>query len=167
MVQVFGDLIGKTVEAYVDDIVVKSRKASGLVADLDETFQCLRARGIRLNPEKCVFGVPEGMPLGFIVSERGIEANPEKVSAIANMGPIHNLKGVQRVMGCLASLSHFISRLGEKGLPLYRLLRKSKHFSWTSEAQEALDKFKALLTNPPILVTPRRGGTITPLCRSH
>ena len=122
MLQVFGNRIGKTVEAYVDDIVVKSRKASGLVADLEETFQCLRAKEIRLNPEKCVFGVPRGMLLGFIVSERGIEANPEKVSIITNMGPIRNLKGVQRVMGCLASLSRFISHLGEKGLPLYRLL---------------------------------------------
>ena len=127
------------------------------MADLDETFRCLRAKGIRLNPEKCVFGVPRGMFLGFIVSERGIEVNPEKVSAIANMGPIRNLKGVQRVMGCLASLSHFISRRGEKGLPLYRLHRKSKHFSWTPEAQEALDKLKALLTNPPILVPPTEG----------
>jgi len=129
MLQVFGNLIGKTVEAYIDDIVVKSRKASGLVADLEETFQCLRAKGIRLITEKCVFGVPRGMLLGFIVSERGIEANPEKVLAIANMGQIHNLKGVQRVMGCIASLSCFISRLGEKGLPLYMLLRKSEHFS--------------------------------------
>jgi len=158
MLQVFGDLIGKTVEAYIDDIVVKSRKASGLVADLEETFRCLRAKGIRLNPEKCVFGVPRGMLLRFIVSERGIEANPEKVSAIASMGPIRNLKGVQRVMGCLSSLSRFISRLGEKGLPLYRLLRNSEHFSWTPEAQEALDKLKALLTNPPILVPPPRGN---------
>jgi len=69
MLQVFAGLIGKTVEAYVDDIVVKSRKASGLVADLDETFRCLKAKGIRLNPEKCIFGVPRGMLLGFIVSE--------------------------------------------------------------------------------------------------
>jgi len=86
MLKVFGSLIGKILEAYVDDIVVKSRKASGLVADLEETFQCLRAKGIRLNPEKCVFGIPRGMLLGFIVSERGIEANLEKVLAIANMG---------------------------------------------------------------------------------
>jgi len=68
------------------------------------------------------------------------------------MGPIQNLKGVQSVMGCLASLSRFISRLGEKGLALYRLLEKSEHFSWTPEAQEALDKLKDLLTNPHILV---------------
>ena len=79
------------------------------------------------------------MLLGFIVSQRGIEPNPEKVEAIRRMGPIRDLKGVQRVMGCLAALSRFISRLGERGLPLYRLLRKTEHFSWTPEAQEALD----------------------------
>ena len=134
ILQVFGDLIGRMVEAYVDDIVVEFKKATGLVADLDKTFRCLRAKGIRLNLKKCVFRVPRGMLLGFIVSERGIEANPEKVSAITNMGPIRNLKGVQRIMGCLASLSWFIYRLGEKGLPLYRLLRKSEQFSWTPEA---------------------------------
>ena len=72
---------------------------------------------MKLNPEKCVFGVPRGMLLGFIVSQRGIEPNPKKVSAITRMGPIRDLKGVQRVMGCLASLGRFISRLGEKGLP--------------------------------------------------
>jgi hypothetical protein len=66
------------------------------------------------------------MLLGFIVSEWGIEANPEKITAITNMGPIKDLKGVQRVMGCLAALSRFISRLGERGLPLYRLLRKAE-----------------------------------------
>jgi hypothetical protein len=71
----------------------------------------------------------KGMLLGFIVSERGIEANPEKISAITNMGPIQNLKGVQRVTGCLAALSRFISHLGERGLPLYRLLRKTDQFS--------------------------------------
>jgi len=69
MLQVFRDLIGRTVEAYIDDIIVKSRKASGLVADLDKTFQCLRAKGIKLNPEKCVFEVPRGMLLGFIISK--------------------------------------------------------------------------------------------------
>jgi hypothetical protein len=100
----------------------------------------------------CVFRVPRGMLLGFIVSERGIEANLEKIAAITNMGPIKDLKGVQRVMGCLAALSHFISRLGEKGLPLYRLLRKAERFTWTLEAEEALGNLKALLTNAPILV---------------
>jgi hypothetical protein len=129
MLRVFGDLIGRTIEAYIDDIVVKSREANDLITDLDTTFCCLKEKNIKLNPEKCVFGVPRGMPLGFIVFERGIEANPEKISAIANMVPIQNLKGVQRLMGCLASLSRFISHLGEKGLPLYCLLKKYEHFS--------------------------------------
>jgi hypothetical protein len=85
------------------------------------------------------------MLLGFIVSQRGIKPNPEKVSALDRMGPILDLKGVQKVLGCLATLSRFISRLGEKGLPLYRLLKKHKRFSWTVEAQEVLDKMKMTL----------------------
>jgi hypothetical protein len=140
--------------------MVKSRKASDLVDDLEIAFKCLREKGIKLNPEKCVFGVPRGMLLGFIVSEHVIEANLEKVLAVTNMGTIRDLKGVQRVMGCLAALSRFISRLGKKGLPLYRLLRKSKCFSWTPEAKEALTKLKALLTNPPILVPPTKGEVL-------
>jgi ribonuclease HI len=160
MNHVFGELIGRTIEAYVDDIVVKTRKASDLLSDLETTFKCLRAKGVKLNPEKCVFGVPRGMLLGFIIFERGIEANPEKIATITNMGPIKDLKGVQRVMGCLAALSCFISRLGEKGLPLYRLLRKTERFTWTPEAEEALGNLKALLTNAPILVLPAAGEAL-------
>jgi ribonuclease HI len=158
MNHVFGEHIGRTVEAYVDDIVVKTRKAFDLLSDLEITFRCLRAKGVKLNPEKCVFGVPRGMLLGFIVSERGIEANLKKIAAITNMGPIKDLKGVQRVMGCLAALNRFISRLGEKGLPLYCLLRKAERFTWTPEAEEALGNLKALLTNAPILVPPPAAG---------
>jgi ribonuclease HI len=97
------------------------------------------------------------MLLGYIVSQRGIEANPEKVAALERMGPIRDLKGVQKVLGCLAALSHFISRLGEKGLPLYRLLKKHERFSWTVEAQEALDRLKATLAHAPILTSPQDG----------
>jgi ribonuclease HI len=100
------------------------------------------------------------MLLGFIVSERGIEANPEKIVAITNMGPIKDLKGVQRVMGCLAALSRFISHLGKNGLPLYRLLRKTERFTWTPEAEEALRNLKALLSNVPILVPPAAGEAL-------
>ena len=94
MLHVFGDHLGRNVEAYVDDIVVKSRKTDDLVDDLSIVFDCLRAKRVKLNPEKCVFGVPRGMLLGFIVSQRGFESNPEKVSAITRMGPIRDLKGV-------------------------------------------------------------------------
>jgi hypothetical protein len=95
MNHVFDDHIGTTVEAYIDDIVVKTRKACDLVSNLETAFTCLRAKSIRLNPKKCVFGLPRGMLLGFIVSEHGIEANPEKVSTITNMGLIKDVKGVQ------------------------------------------------------------------------
>jgi len=88
MLKCFGDLIGWTIEAYVDDIVVKSKWADHLIADLEQTFAKLQANGIKLNPEKCIFGVPRGMLLGFIISDCGIEANLEKISAITRMGPI-------------------------------------------------------------------------------
>ena len=100
------------------------------------------------------------MLLGFIVFERGIKANPEKISAVTKMGPIQNIKGVQRITGCLAALSRFISRLGERGLPLYQLLKKADRFEWTSETQEALDMVKLLLTKPPILVPPSDGESL-------
>jgi hypothetical protein len=157
MQHVFGDHIGRTVEAYVDDVVVKTRKADDLVGDLRIAFGCLWANGVKLNPKKCVFGVPRGMLLGYIVSHRGIEADPEKVAALERMGLIRDLKGVQKVLGCLAALSRFISRLGEKGLPLYWLLKKHERFSWTVEAQEALDKMKVTLARAPILTLPQDG----------
>jgi hypothetical protein len=128
-VRVFGDLIERTVEAYVDDIIVKSREANDLVIDLDATFRCLREKNIKLNPKKCVFGVPRGMLLGFIISERGIEANLKKSQPSLTWCRSKNLKGVQKLMGCLTSLGRFISRPEEKGLPLYCFLKKSEHFS--------------------------------------
>jgi hypothetical protein len=104
MQHVFGKHIGPTVETYIDDIMVKSKRVSNLVGDLDITFKCFKEKKIKLNPKKCVFGVPRGMLLGFIVFKRGIEANPEKISAITKMGPIRDLKGIQKVTGCFAAL---------------------------------------------------------------
>ena len=91
------------------------------------------------------------------MSEHGIEANPEKIAAISNMGPIRNVKGVQRLIGYLAALSRFISWLGERGMPLYKLLKKTDVFVWTEEAQQALENLKASLTSAPILIAPERG----------
>jgi hypothetical protein len=130
-------------EVYIDDIIVKSRKADQLFSNLEAAFTRLREFRIKLNPKKCMFGVPKEKLLRFIISERGIEANPEKITAIENLGPITNLKGVQKFMGCLASVSHFISWLGECGMPLYKLLKKANQFTWTAEAQEAFEKLIA------------------------
>nr|ABA99910.2 retrotransposon protein, putative, unclassified [Oryza sativa Japonica Group] len=119
-----GSQLGRNVEAYVDDLVVKTRNQETLLSDLAETFESLRSARIKLNPDKCVFGVPAGKLLGFLVSARGIEANPEKIRAIERMRPPSKLRDVQCVTGCMAALSRFISRLGEKALPLFKLLKR-------------------------------------------
>ena len=98
-----------TIVVYVDDIVVKTAQACNLITDLAATFANLRRFSVKLNPEKYVFGVPKGKLLGYIMSERGIETNPKKIMAISNIGPIRNVKGVQRLTGCLAAVSRFIS----------------------------------------------------------
>ena len=122
------DQIGRNVQVYVDDIVIKTYKASTLLEDLRETFGALNHYRIKLNPKKCVFGVPAGKLLGYMVSARGVEANPEKVQALAAMQEPVNIKGVQQLTGRLAALSRFISRLGERTLPFYQLLRKGGKF---------------------------------------
>ena len=101
-----------------------------------------------------MFGVPSGQLLGYLISARGIEANPEKIKAIITMGKPKNLRGVQKLTGRLAALSRFIGRLGEKALPFYQLLKKSNKFEWTDEAQVAFEDLKRMLSTPPLLVTP-------------
>ena len=121
-------------------------KGSDLLTDLAETFANLRRYDIKLNPSKCTLGVPGGKLLSFLVSERGIDANPEKVGTILRMKRPVRVHDVQKLTGCLATLSQFISRLGEKALPLYRLMNKSDKFEWTLEADAALAELKALLS---------------------
>jgi hypothetical protein len=129
----FKGKIGHNLEIYVGDIIMKSQKGSSLIADLEETFNNLRQFNIKLNPEKCTFGVPRGNLLGYIITEHSIKANPDKISAITEIGQVRNVKHVQRLMGCLAALSRFMSQLGEHGLPLYKLLKKSNSFHWMDE----------------------------------
>ena len=104
--------------------MVKSREKETLIDDLKETFDNLRTYKMMLNPDKCVFGVPAGKLLGFLVSNRGIEANPEKITAITSLAKPKCINDVQRLAGRIA-LSRFISRLGEKGIPLYQMLKKT------------------------------------------
>src|SRR5438105_12214956 len=148
------DQLGRNVEAYVDDIVIKSQVKEDLISDLSETFTNLRCFRWKLNPEKCVFGVPSGKLLGFIMSYCGIEANPEKLKDIFRMNSPTKLKDIQKLTGCMAALSHFVSRLGEWAMPFYKLLKKQDKFQWTSEAQHAIDELKEFLTSPPVLVPP-------------
>nr|ABA92092.1 retrotransposon protein, putative, Ty3-gypsy subclass [Oryza sativa Japonica Group] len=147
--------LGNNVEAYVDDIVVKTKTNDSLIDDLRETFDNLRRYRLMLNPEKCTFGVPSGKLLGFLVSGRGIEANPEKIKAIENMKSPTRLKEVQKLTGCMAALSRFVTRMGERGQPFFALLKKQDKFVWTQEAEEAFIALKRYLSNPPVLVAPQ------------
>src|SRR3954463_7580155 len=131
-----------------------TKKSSDLISDLRETFDSLRKYKMILNPLKCVFGVPAGKLLGFIVSHRGIEVNSEKIKAILNIKRKTCLKDVQRLTGCVAAVSQFISRLGEKATPLYKLLRKADKFVWDETADAALQELKRVLSSAPILAAP-------------
>jgi hypothetical protein len=106
---------------------------------------------LKLNPNKCVFGIPSGKLLGFIISHRGIEANPKKISAITSMKAHTCIKDVQKLTGCVAALNIFISKLGERGLPFFKLLKHQEKFVWTPEADQALAQLKDFLSKPPVL----------------
>src|ERR1043165_252574 len=147
--------IGRNIQVYVDDIIIKTYSANTLVDDLRETFATLNKYRIKLNPKKCAFSVPAGKLLGYMVSARGIEANPEKVQSIARMQEPTDVKGVHRLTGKLAALSRFISRLGERTLPFYQLLRKGEKFEWTKEARQAFADLKKTLSTPPVLAVPK------------
>ena len=101
-----------------------------------------------------MFGVPSGKLLGFIISHRDIEANLEKISAITNMQALASIKDVQKLTGCMAALNRFISRLGERGLPFFKLLKRQDKFKWTEEADKALTQLKDFLSKPPVLTAP-------------
>jgi hypothetical protein len=148
--------LNKNVEAYVDDVVDKTRNSDTLIADLEETFASLRGYQWKLNPNKCVFVVPSGKLLGFIISHRGIEANPKKISAITKMKAPTCIKDLQKLTGFMAALNRFISKLGERGLPFFKLLKHQEKFVWTPEADQALAQLKDFLSKPPILTTPRK-----------
>jgi hypothetical protein len=115
--------IGKNVLTYVDDIIVKRTKEENHVADLQETFANFRRACLKLNPEKCVFGVKKGKFLGCLVSTKGIKANPSKIKAILRMEPPKSRKGAQRLIGRLASLNRFISRSVERNFPFFEVLK--------------------------------------------
>src|SRR3989337_1244534 len=139
----------------MDDIVVKTRDKTTLIQDLEETFASLRKINLKLNPEKCVFGVPSGKLLGFFVSQRGIEANPDKIKAIEQIEAPKRVKDVRRLAGCVAALNRFISKSAERALPFFKILKKAGPMKWTPEAEAALRDWKSYLSSVPTLVAPR------------
>ncbi|XP_075670258.1 uncharacterized protein LOC142640032 [Castanea sativa] len=130
-------------------MLVKSAKVSEHLRDLQETFDTLRMYKMKLNPNKCVFGVTAGKFLGFMVSQRGIEVHPEKVKAIMELSPPRTVKEVQSLTRKIAALNRFVSRATGRCLPFLRTLRRS--FEWMDECQRVFEELKAYLSAPPLL----------------
>ena len=150
MDRVLAPMLGRNVQAYVDDMVVTSPEKSKHVADLEELFATIAKFRLKLNPEKCIFGVKAGKFLGFLLTERGIEANPDKCAAILAMRSPATVKEVQQLTGRMAALSPFVSASGEKGHPYFQCLRRNNKFTWTKECEEAFVKLKEYLASPPV-----------------
>ncbi|KAG7529513.1 Reverse transcriptase domain [Arabidopsis thaliana x Arabidopsis arenosa] len=150
----FHEHLGKTMEVYIDDMLVKSLKKEDHIKHLEECFEILNRYQMKLNPAKCTFGVPSGEFLGYIVTKRGIEANPNQINAFLNMPSPKNFKEVQRLTGRIAALNRFISRSTDKSLPFYQILKGNKGFLWDEKCEEAFGQLKAYLTTPPVLSKP-------------
>ncbi|KAL5835928.1 hypothetical protein ACOSQ3_015487 [Xanthoceras sorbifolium] len=158
--RIFAPQLGRNMEVYVDDMLTKSLEADDHRADLEETFTTLRQYNMRLNPEKCVFGVTSGKFLGFMVHQRGIEANPDKIKAIQELRSPRTIKEIQGLTGRVIALSRFASRLTDRCLPFFRALKKNTSNIWTSECEKAFQELKCYLTSPPMLSKPQTGETL-------
>ena len=135
-------------------MLVKSLEAEDHISHLQQPFSTLQKYNMKLNPAKCSFGVSSGKFLGYIVTHRGIEANPEQIRAIHLIPSPTSVKEVQKLTGRIEALSRFISRLSNKSQGFFGTLKNPKDFQWMEECESALHELKAYLTTPPLLSKP-------------
>lgn len=133
----FQEVIDQAIEVYVDDTIVKAETNEAHLDNLSKVFQLLKEHNLRLNPDKCSFGVQAGEFLGYVLTHRGIEANPVKCRAIIDMKSPKDAKEVHILTGRIVALSHFIARSAAKIRPLFQLLRKNTSFQWSEECEQA------------------------------
>ena len=145
----FRPQIERNVEVYVDDMLVKSLDEGKHLDDLQETFDTLRQYNMKLNPNKCTFGVSSRKFLGFMVSHGGIEVNPDKIQAILDMKPPRSIKEVQSLNERVTAFNGFVSKATNKCLPFFKVLRKA--FEWMDECQKTFQDLKIYLTMAPLL----------------
>ena len=157
MVRIVAPRIGQNVQAYVDDMVITSEEKDQHVADLEELFTTIAKYNIKFNPEKCAFGVEAGKFLGFLLTKRGIEANPDKCETIIRIRSPATVKEVQQLIGRMVALSRFLSVGGDKGYSYFQCLTKSNCFTWTRKCKEKFLKLKEYLANPHVLCKPLPG----------
>ena len=150
----FEPQLGKSIEVYIDDMVVKSKIVSEHVRDLGNIFEILRRHKLRLNSSKCSFGVGSGKFLGYMVTHKGIEVSPDQIRAVNSLHPPRNPKEVQKLTGMIAALNYFISQLADRCRPFFILLNKWKGFEWTEECALAFQQIKEYLSRPPIMSSP-------------
>nr|GEW43829.1 reverse transcriptase domain-containing protein [Tanacetum cinerariifolium] len=158
MDKAFESQVGRNIEVYVDDLVVKSYTEAEMMRDIEETFRTLRKVNMKLNPKKCSFGLAEGMFLGYVVTPEGIKLCPDKIAAVLQLPSPRTLKEVQSLNGKMASLDRFLSKSTEKSLPLFQTLKKcikKSDFHWTAEAKQAFKQLKQHLSELPLLVAPK------------
>ncbi|XP_052728595.1 uncharacterized protein LOC128195360 [Vigna angularis] len=157
MVTLFHDMMHKEIEVYVDDMIAKSESEEEHVLNLKKLFERLRKYKLRLNPAKCTFGVKSGKLLGFVVSQKGIEVDPDKVRAISEMPAPSTEKEVRGFLGRLNYIARFISQLTATCEPMFKLLRKNQVMVWNEDCQAAFEKIKQYLQDPPVLRPPEPG----------
>ena len=154
MVALFQYMMHKEIEVYVDDMIAKSRTKEEHLVNLQNLFERLHKYQLRLNPAKCIFGVKSGKLLEFVVSQKGIKVDPNKVKAILDMPEPRTEKQVQGFLGRLNYIARFILRLTATCEPLFKLSRKNQSVKWDDDWQLAFGRIKRGLMNPPVLVPP-------------
>ncbi|GAU42123.1 hypothetical protein TSUD_350970 [Trifolium subterraneum] len=157
MNKVFHNEIGDMLEVYMDDMIVKSEEELDHTIHLKRVFDQARKFNMRFNPEKCTFGVKAGKFLGFYLTERGIEVNPDKCKAFFDYPTPKSKKSIQTLNGMLTSMARFVAKSAQHALPLFKLLRKETTFEWTEECEGALQHLKRALSKPPVLTRPVEG----------
>nr|GEU68705.1 reverse transcriptase domain-containing protein [Tanacetum cinerariifolium] len=150
--------IGRNVEVYADDLVIKSRMEKEVIRDIKEMFKTLREINMKLNPKKCAFGMREGAVLGYKVDADGLRVCLDKVKAVLDLPSQKCLKDVQKLNEKLASLNRFLSKSTKKSLPFFKTLKKctkKSDFQWIAEAERAFKEMKQLIAELPMLTAPR------------
>ena len=137
MTRMFDPQLGKNIEIYVDDMVVKSKMVTEHLEDLGDIFDVLRRHKLHLNASKCSFGVGSNKFLGYMVTHRGIKVNPDQIKAINDLKPPRNAKEVQKLTKMIAALNRFISRSADRCRPFYLLINKWKGFEWSEKCTAA------------------------------
>ncbi|KAJ9558912.1 hypothetical protein OSB04_013526 [Centaurea solstitialis] len=156
----FKEHLGRTMEVYIHDMLVKSERSIDHVRHLKQSFDILCQYKMKLNPTKCSFGVRAGKFLGYLVTQRGIEESPEQVKAILELQSPRNVKEVQKLTGRVAALNRFISRSSDKCHLFYNVLRKNQGFLWNDNHEKALQDLKQYMTSPPLLTKPVEGESL-------